>query len=76
MVYSFKAYLLCISAIIFASYIAGNVFMNAATPLFYETACEVSYPVAEGVTNLVLTLFNNIFGLLFLLVQMIPNIGK
>ena len=76
MVYSFKAYLLCISAIIFASYIAGNVFMNAATPLFYETACEVSYPVAEGVTNLVLTLVNNIFGLLFLLVQMIPNIGK
>ena len=50
--------------------------MNAATPLFFETACEVTYPVAEGVTNLVLTLVNNIFGLIFLLIQMIPNIGK
>ena len=50
--------------------------MNAATPLFYETGCEVAYPVAEGVANLVLTLVNNLFGLVFLLIQMIPNIGK
>ena len=50
--------------------------MNAATPIFFETACEVTYPVSEGVTNLVLTLVNNMFGLIFLLVQMIPNIGK
>ena len=50
--------------------------MNAATPIFFETACEVTYPVSEGVTNLVLTLVNNMFGLLFLLVQMVPNIGK
>ena len=50
--------------------------MYATIPLFFEMACEVTYPVAEGVTNLVLTLANNIFGLLFLFVQMIPHIGK
>lgn len=64
-----------ISGVIFASYIAGSLFLGAASPLFYEMACEVTYPVAEGVTNLVLTLVNNIAGLLFLLVQLVPNIG-
>ena len=50
--------------------------MYATIPLFFEMACEVTYPVAEGVTTLVLTLANNIFGLLFLFIQMIPKIGK
>ena len=54
----------------------GNVLMNSTVPLFFETACEVTYPVAEGVTNLVLTLANNIAGLVFLLIQMIPHIGN
>ena len=50
--------------------------MYATVPLFFETACEVTYPVAEGVTTLVLTLLNNIFGLIFLFIQMIPHIGE
>jgi len=39
-------------------------------------ACETTYPVGEGITNLVLTLVNNIGGGIFLLIQMVPNIGK
>ena len=39
-------------------------------------ACETTYPVGEGITNLVLTLVNNIGGGTFLLIQMVPNIGK
>ncbi|XP_053372758.1 solute carrier family 49 member 4 homolog [Mercenaria mercenaria] len=59
-------------AAIYTSYISANVFLGTASPLFFEMACEVTYPVAEGVTNLVLTLVNNIAGLLFLLVQLLP----
>jgi len=58
------------------SIILGTLLLNATPPLYFETACEVTYPVAEGVTTLVLTLMNNVGGLIFLLVQMIPNIGK
>ena len=68
--------LISISVILYISFIMGNVIMSSTVPLFFETACEVTYPVAEGVTNLVLTLANNIAGLVFLLIQMIPNIGK
>ena len=39
-------------------------------------ACETTYPVGQGITNLVLTLVNNIGGGIFLLIQMVPNIGK
>jgi len=63
------------AGVIFSTYIAANVFMGASVPLFFELACEVTYPVAEGVTNLVLTLVNNIAGLIFLLIPLIPNIG-
>lgn len=64
-----------LKVILYISYIMGNVIMYSTIPLFFETACEVTYPVAEGVTNLVLTLANNIAGLIFLLIQMIPHIG-
>ncbi|XP_060584064.1 solute carrier family 49 member 4 homolog [Ruditapes philippinarum] len=59
-------------AVIYSTYIIANVFLGGASPLFFEMACEVTYPVAEGVTNLVLTLVNNIAGLLFLCVQLLP----
>ena len=60
------------SAMIYSSYIIANIFLGGTSPLFFEMSCEVTYPVAEGVTNLVLTLVNNIAGLLFLLVQLLP----
>jgi hypothetical protein len=49
---------------------------NIDIPLFFEMACEAAYPVPEGTTNLVLTLSSNVGGLVFLLIQMIPNIGQ
>ena len=56
--------------------ITAGGFVGAATPLFFEIACELSYPVAEGLTNGVLTLLNNISGLIFLFMMMVPNIGE
>ena len=47
---------------------------NAAVPLIFELGCELTYPVGEGTTNGVLTTINNLGGLVFLLVLMIPNI--
>ncbi|XP_052804242.1 solute carrier family 49 member 4 homolog isoform X2 [Mya arenaria] len=63
------------TGVLFSTYIIANLLMGASVPLFFEMACEVTYPIAEGITNLVLTLLNNIAGLLFLLVQLVPNIG-
>ncbi|CAH1773429.1 unnamed protein product [Owenia fusiformis] len=60
---------------LYISTIMVGVFIMAATPLFYELCCELSYPIAEGITNLFLTMLNNVTGLIFLLVFMIPHVG-
>ncbi|CAC5412617.1 DIRC2 [Mytilus coruscus] len=60
---------------IYISCIIGCIFLNGGIPLFYELSCEVSYPIAEGITGAFLTLLNNTFGVIFLLALQIPNIG-
>jgi FLVCR family MFS transporter len=56
--------------------IAGGTLVNGAFPLFFELSCETTYPIAEGITAGFLTLALNITGSLFLLLSLIPNIGK
>lgn len=65
-----------ITEALYASCIMIGMFVNGGIPLFYEIACEASYPIAEGVTGGLLTLVNNIVGICFLFVMLIPNIGK
>ncbi|KAK3605961.1 hypothetical protein CHS0354_019638 [Potamilus streckersoni] len=60
---------------LYASCIMSFVFVNGGIPLFYEISCEASYPVAEGVTGGFLTLLNNLFGIMFLFMLLIPGIG-
>ncbi|XP_078324118.1 solute carrier family 49 member 4 homolog isoform X2 [Crassostrea virginica] len=60
---------------LYTAIVLATLLLNASVPLYYEMACEVTYPVAEGITNFVLTLVNNIGGLLFLLISMIPHLG-
>ncbi|XP_069111136.1 solute carrier family 49 member 4 homolog [Argopecten irradians] len=60
---------------VYISVITGTLLMNATVPLLFEMACENTYPVAEGITTVVLTTQLNVVGLIFLGVQMIPNIG-
>ena len=50
--------------------------INGGTPVYYEIAVEASYPIAEGIVTLTITWLMNLFGLVFLCVFMIPNIGK
>ncbi|XP_046573353.1 solute carrier family 49 member 4 homolog [Haliotis rubra] len=60
---------------LYLSTILMGVFINASIPLFYELGCEASYPIAEGVTVGVLTIANNLTGVIFLSVLQIPKIG-
>lgn len=60
---------------LYISSIAGGIFLNGTIPLFYELSCETSYPIAEGITGAFSTMLDSIFGVLFLFVLQIPNIG-
>ncbi|KAK7495674.1 hypothetical protein BaRGS_00013121 [Batillaria attramentaria] len=60
---------------VYASSVLIGVCINGAIPLFYEAACEVSYPVAEGVTTGMLALLNNIVGIIFFALLLVPGIG-
>ncbi|KAL4237806.1 Solute carrier 49 member 4 [Mactra antiquata] len=52
-----------------------GVFMNGVFALSYEVACETAYPIHEGVIGTWLTFILNLVSVLFLMIQMIPNIG-
>lgn len=58
--------------VIYTLCIMAGICINSTVPIFYELAVDAVYPVAEGLTTSVLTVVNNIFGLIFLL---LPSIG-
>lgn len=60
---------------IYISAIIGGMFINGSFPLVYEMGSELAFPVSEAVVGGLLTCFMEIFGIFFLLVLMIPNIG-
>ncbi|XP_052807938.1 solute carrier family 49 member 4-like [Mya arenaria] len=60
---------------LYISCILIGVFINGGIPLFYEVACEASFPVGEGVAGGVLTLVNILVGVLFLAVLFAKNIS-
>uniref|UniRef100_A0A2C9LVK1 Major facilitator superfamily (MFS) profile domain-containing protein n=1 Tax=Biomphalaria glabrata TaxID=6526 RepID=A0A2C9LVK1_BIOGL len=62
-------------AILYISVIGGNTLVNSAVPLIYELGCELAYPTSEGAANGFLTYLNNVGGLIFLAVFLIPNVG-
>jgi FLVCR family MFS transporter len=66
----------CCVASLYPSSIIGGFSISGTIPLFYELTVECTYPIAEGVTTGILTLVNNIWTVIFLLVVMIPGIGK
>ncbi|KAL4237805.1 Solute carrier 49 member 4 [Mactra antiquata] len=52
-----------------------GIFDFSIYALSYEVACETGYPIHEAVIGTLLTLALNVASVLFLLVQLIPNIG-
>ena len=65
-----------IAASLYKSSILGGFFVSGTIPLFYELTVESTYPVAEGITTGLLTIINNSFTVIFLVILMVPGVGK
>jgi FLVCR family MFS transporter len=61
---------------LYLSATAGGLFVNGAVPLFYEVAAETAYPIPEDVSLGMLTLMNNMFCLVFLLLPMFSELKE
>ena len=55
--------------------IGTSTFTGSTAPIFIEMACEVSYPIAEGLNSGLLSMIINFTATIFLLINLIPNIG-
>lgn len=64
------------SGLFYFAYIAACVMTSGAQPLYYEIACENLFPVSEAVISGFLAFLLNVGSSLFLLVTLIPGIGK
>ena len=63
------------TTMLFVAAIGLSASFTAITPIFIEMACEVSYPIAEGLTSGLLSMFITFTATIFLLINLIPNIG-
>ncbi|KAL3891012.1 hypothetical protein ACJMK2_003277 [Sinanodonta woodiana] len=63
------------AVVLYPTIIIGGIFLNGATPPLYEMAVEATYPIGEIITMYFINFINNVGGLIFLGVQMIPGIG-
>lgn len=48
----------------------SGFFLNGVIPFFYELGVEITYPVAEGITAGMITLFNNLLQSGFLIIPL------
>ncbi|XP_035677105.1 solute carrier family 49 member 4 homolog [Branchiostoma floridae] len=62
-------------ASLYTTFSLTQVCLSGSAPIFYEMSAELTYPVAEGITTMVLTLVYYIFCLLVLFLPMIPFLG-
>ena len=69
---AFSSSLVTVPVVLYVTTVVSGMCVSGAIPLFYEVVCESTYPIAEGVTNGLLTWLNNLAGLIFLFVVMIP----
>lgn len=53
-------------ALLFALAALGGLFLNSTIPLYYELALDVTYPIPEGTSVIVMTIMNNVGCLIFL----------
>lgn len=65
-----------ISAMVGIAITLLGILTTGELALAYEVACEIGYPIHEGIIGTVLTLVMNASSVGFLMVQLIPNIGE
>ena len=63
------------TTMLFVAAIGAATFFTASIPMFIEMACEESYPIAEGLTSGFLSMVVNFTATVFLLINLIPDIG-
>ena len=61
--------------LLWTSYVLNTVGVWAPSPLFFELAAEINYPVSEALSNGFITWLINVVGCIFLFIMMIPAIG-
>ena len=61
---------------LYVSVLLGFAANFACTPLFFELAAEIAYPVGEGVVAGFMTFWWTVIGIIFLSVFFIKNIGS
>ncbi|KAI8511178.1 Solute carrier 49 member 4 [Branchiostoma belcheri] len=62
-------------ASLYTTFALTQVCLSGSAPIYYEMSAELTHPVAEGITTIVLTLVYYIFCLLVLLLPMVPALG-
>ncbi|XP_072029151.1 solute carrier family 49 member 4-like isoform X2 [Amphiura filiformis] len=60
---------------VYISLISLAVIIRTSIPLYFEITVEGTYPVAEGITAMIMTWLNNLYSLIFLLIMLSPSIG-
>ena len=74
--------LLCLRVIpfsiwqLYVSTILASSLTYSASPIFFEFCVEIVYPVPEGIVGGFLTCVYNTFGMIFLFLFYIPQLGK
>ena len=61
---------------LYATLILLGTSINASVPLYYEVCIEAVYPVSESLATGIIMICYNLFPVLFLLVGLVPNLGK
>ena len=67
--------LLLLSAQLYVSTILASSLTYSASPIFFEFCVEIVYPIPEGIVGGFLTLVYNTFGMIFLFLFYVPQIG-
>ncbi|KAF6036656.1 DIRC2 [Bugula neritina] len=64
-----------VTAVVYVLCISASLCINGAIPIYYEMGCELAFPVHEGLTCSLLTLTNNLFGMMFFLIFLVPSLA-
>lgn len=57
------------------AFVIYAVCQTSTIPLFYEATIEAVYPISDSIASCMLTLINNIFGAIYLLIMGIQGVG-
>jgi len=63
-------------AVIFVLMILTGISINGVCPLYYELGCEISYPVHEGLTCVMMVQMNTFISMVYFLLFLVPSLAN